>query len=793
MRLLLLILIFPLALLGQTRSVINTGATANDGTGDSARTAFNKVNTNFSTLWTAVYTNGIGATNAFRFSTNAFVTSGTNISLNHEITITNKLTVEGSLTNDVEFNDIAQLILDSTDAGVYGVASLYLDGGITTLRGVTNLQVITPAVTAGTATAGQYLRLTDDVEGAVEFDSLTLAGFAFDSARNNITLGDDNAIVDTNPVTINVTLTGAGGTSPNRIGTSTHTTTAAGTVSSGVIISGRPYYVSGTTGTVTYNGVAYSPASTFYGVYGVLSYSATGNCVVKDPVTRLPDSSYINGQGYVATISGGYDHLNNQIAGTIAGGGHNELRSGGNHAIIVGGSYNVQKAGLYSFIGGGTQNHQSQDFGNIVGGWGNTIHSDNVAGTDYSFIGSGFANRITDASTATILNGQNNYITNSTSITPSLVDHNQILNGLGNGIDGSQHTTILNGSSVLMSGTGSFYNTILNGNAITVTGTTAHAIIQGATITVDSLSRGLVYGDILTVNSGTHNSLIGQSGVMSGGQFNLSWGLSNVTTNTPTRTMIFGTANVITNTSTDVHLFGNSHQSIGATYSDAFGFANVLGASSAYSLLAGNGNTTTNGATYMLVHGLANASGASDYGVILGRSSEIVDQTDVATQANYAMAQGYQARARSFGQRAESNGDNTGINIQRSRYVASRQYAHVTGTLSSDLRLDGSGQYIYVPTNSVWQIEASVVGVQSNGVKYGTWTVSFAVRDSAGTLSVLGSPSAVVVHNGHSTTWTITPAIRSSPRGVTISVAALNGETVTWGAALDAMELNGAW
>ena len=329
------------------------------------------------------------------------------------------LLYDGASTNELEFDDFLRIDLDGTDASVGGVASLYLDGGITTLRGVTNLQVVTPAVRLGTAITGQYLKLTDDAEGAVEFDTLTLPGFAFDSARNNITLGDDNAIVDTNPVTINVTLTGAGGTSPNRIGTSTHTTTAAGTVSSGVIISGRPYYVSGTTGTVTYNGVAYSPASTFYGVYGVLSYSATGNCVVKDPVTRLPDSSYINGQGYVATISGGYDHLNNQIAGTIAGGGHNELRSGGNHATIVGGSYNVQKAGLYSFIGGGTQNHQSQDFGNIVGGWGNTIHSDNVAGTDYSFIGSGFANRITDASTATILNGQNNYITNSTSITPS--------------------------------------------------------------------------------------------------------------------------------------------------------------------------------------------------------------------------------------------------------------------------------------------------------------------------------------------------------------------------------------
>ncbi len=57
----LLLFLLPLALLGQTRSVINTGATANDGTGDSARAAFNKVNTNFATLWATTYTNSIGS------------------------------------------------------------------------------------------------------------------------------------------------------------------------------------------------------------------------------------------------------------------------------------------------------------------------------------------------------------------------------------------------------------------------------------------------------------------------------------------------------------------------------------------------------------------------------------------------------------------------------------------------------------------------------------------------------------------------------------------------------------
>lgn len=92
--------------------------------------------------------------------------TGTNI-------LTGRLEYEGSLTNDVEFNDIARLTLDSTDFTVLGVSTAYIDGGITTLRGVTNVQIVTPAVRLGTAVAGQVLKLTDEVEGNVEFASET--------------------------------------------------------------------------------------------------------------------------------------------------------------------------------------------------------------------------------------------------------------------------------------------------------------------------------------------------------------------------------------------------------------------------------------------------------------------------------------------------------------------------------------------------------------------------------------------------------------------------------------------
>jgi hypothetical protein len=106
-----------------------------------------------------------GTTNNVQEQINARATiTGTNV-------LSANLLWDGSLTNDVEFDDIARLTLDATDGQFSGVASLYLDGGITTLRGITNLQVITPAVTAGTATVGQVLKLTDEVEGTVEFGS----------------------------------------------------------------------------------------------------------------------------------------------------------------------------------------------------------------------------------------------------------------------------------------------------------------------------------------------------------------------------------------------------------------------------------------------------------------------------------------------------------------------------------------------------------------------------------------------------------------------------------------------
>ena len=616
-------------------------------------------------------------------------------------------------------------------------------------------------------------------------------------SRNNITVNSDiNILADPNPATQAVTLTAAGGSSRNVIGSSTLTTVAAGTVPSGVVMAGRSYYVSGTTGTVTYNSVVYNPGDTFSGVFGIRTFTATGNCIVKNPVSSLPDSAYVNGKAYVATISGGYDHLNNQIAGTILGGGHNELRSGGNHAVIVGGSYHIQTAGLYSFIGGGTQNEQSQDFGFIGCGWANTINSANVANCQFSAVVAGDENRITDSSTSLIANGANNQIANPSALIPTLCRHNTIVNGLTNILSGGIFGQVINGQGNTINGDSSFYCTVINGLTNTVAGTCSYVLVAGTQVNITDLARGIAYGELLTMGAGTHNYLYGQSGILTGGQFNQSLGLSNSVTGTPTYCLTFGTANTETGTNTSVLVFGSTNTSAGSVYGALFGFNNSLAASSNHSYLFGASNASTGGATYNFGFGLSHSFNTSDYGLAAGRSCTIADDTTAgaATQAQYALAQGYQATARSFGQRAFSNGkENTTIEVQAGLYVAKRRYAHVTGLLTTDLRLDGSGQYIRVPTNSVWTVKALVTGVLSDGSKYGSWDVIFAVRDAGGVLSVLGSPAATVIYNGHASTWTVVPAIRSSPRGITLTVGALNGETVTWGATIITQEISTAW
>lgn len=200
-------------------------------------------------------------------------------------------------------------------------------------------------------------------------------------------------------------------------------------------------------------------------------------------------TSYTSGDADLATISGGYDHLNDQLAGTIAGGGHNWLAYLGTHGTISGGSLNsINGASDYSTIGGGTENSIGGvyagswssvggcDSCTIAGGYANSLYP----GTNNNTIGGGTANFIS----ATGSNGANTIAGGSgNSITGATTDRATIVGGASNTIGASSIGSVIAGgiSNTVTQGNYSFVGA---GNGNSVNTATGYVGVYGESHTV---------------------------------------------------------------------------------------------------------------------------------------------------------------------------------------------------------------------------------------------------------------------------------------------------------------------
>lgn len=161
----------------------------------------------------------------------------------------------------------------------------------------------------------------------------------------------------------------------------------------------------------------------------------------------------------VATICGGYDHICNQIAGTISGGGHNYIQyDSEGHSAILSGSYNWVQAGRATIIGG-TNNRASGDIYNIVcGGFTNKI----LAG-GHNVIAGGELNTINNPSNKfCFVYGQNNNVTGTSRYSTVF--------SLGATITNAARSVAIGGQTHNMSGTTG--SATIAGNAVTQTNTT---------------------------------------------------------------------------------------------------------------------------------------------------------------------------------------------------------------------------------------------------------------------------------------------------------------------------------
>lgn len=212
----------------------------------------------------------------------------------------------------------------------------------------------------------------------------------------------------------------------------------------------------------------------------------------------------IGGNGNYATIGGGYDNTNNQLAGTIAGGAHHTLDAAGDHGTIGGGSYNAITGGAYATISGGTQNTASGTNAVIGGGYSHIASGPNstiAGGNNHSATGDGStvaggANNDATALGAAIGGGTNN---DATGQYATVAGGTANLAGTGTG------AAVGGGGSNTASGA---YAVVPGGNACTASGN--YALAAGLTSVASGVVAAAIGRDI--TNSGDYSFVIGRDG-----------------------------------------------------------------------------------------------------------------------------------------------------------------------------------------------------------------------------------------------------------------------------------------
>lgn len=179
------------------------------------------------------------------------------------------------------------------------------------------------------------------------------------------------------------------------------------------------------------------------------------------------DTTYVAGTADVSIIVGGYDHVCNQIAGTIVGGGHNFIPyNAGGHSTIVGGS-NHKLSGSYGLIAGGVNN------------------------------------TIGVSSQAAIVGGENNF---TASICSGIVGGSNIEIGTDNAYSG-----VLGGRYSVV-GTGGGYNAIISGQSNTIQDIHKYVVLLGRDAKSE-VTGSLTQGRTKLVNLGDCQSSIITYGV----------------------------------------------------------------------------------------------------------------------------------------------------------------------------------------------------------------------------------------------------------------------------------------
>lgn len=153
-----------------TKKIINTGTAANSKNGDSLRTAFTKINENFSELYTALGLNVDGTLNlgAFEFTGSTMTTTdSTPILIDQSVTVSSDLTVGG---------DIVPSVANGGNLGSLArpFRSLYVSNNTVFLGGIPlSLEAGTNELRVNNVPISQNITYTDIPNAPVDVSDLT--------------------------------------------------------------------------------------------------------------------------------------------------------------------------------------------------------------------------------------------------------------------------------------------------------------------------------------------------------------------------------------------------------------------------------------------------------------------------------------------------------------------------------------------------------------------------------------------------------------------------------------------
>lgn len=230
------------------------------------------------------------------------------------------------------------------------------------------------------------------------------------------------------------------------------------------------------------------------------------------------------------------------------------------------------------------------------------------------------------------------------------------------------------------------------------------------------------------------------------------------------------------------------------SYSVVFGYGNLaqqsacvaLGQSNsalgAQSVAIGNNNTASGGIAFALGNGCT-ASGTSAFAM----------GATCTASGPYSQATGRQSTTRGvIGAKAHSSGQQSTLGDAQTIQLVSR--AATTDATSTRLTADNTAasaiNQVLIPTNSAVKFRGDVVARNTANGDCATWSVSGLIKNVAGTVTLVGTPTATMDTNDTGAAgWALTVTADNTNKSLALAVVGAAATSIRWVSAINTTEV----